>query len=192
MEMRHISGKDLARKAAITPTALSQILTGRSQPRRSTYDRLIEALNPGALFDTLSKEDLDRLVRPLGLLVVPSKSRSIREAKAEFEHEIAGLLLGMGLKFERADKISPFDLLLSTKPYVGITIAYPVIENWPSMLGELILGMSTVHSLEAVVVVAPRFTVKERESSEMVSKHGILLSTPADLRTTLGELGIKV
>jgi hypothetical protein len=189
MLRRGMKAKALAAKVGISQASMSHILTSRSIPRSSTYKRILAGLAP-------TSQELAALNQTTNLgqapqLQNPSENRrtsKLGEGRALLSHSVSSIFVDLGIRFQQGPASKAFDFLLSTKPGIGVLIAFPSVENWSQMFGQALIERESLPSVKFVVVVCGFVDPVVAEYEPVFRKHGVYVAYEPSLRQTLVSL----
>lgn len=168
---------EIARKAGISRPSLYDLLKGKSLPRQSTLERLIEIIQPSARQVEFlhSSHQIERLRGTRSHRMIHLKD------KQHFVRSLSDLLLAKGHEIARSPKNHEIDLVLrkDSKKRIPIIADLQLLDSTQA-LGNILFAMHELSTTQGVICVASLKGLS-RTIRSVFGKHGVKIITPKSL-----------
>ena len=168
---------EIARKAGISRPSLYDLLKGKSLPRESTLERLIEVIQPPARQVEFlhSSHQIERLRSTRSHRMIHLRD------KQHFVRILSDLLLAKGHEIARSPKNHEIDLVLR----IDSTKRIPIIADLRLLdstqtLGDILFAMHELSTTQGFICVSSLKGLS-RSIPSLFSKYGVKIITPKAL-----------
>ena len=168
---------EIARRVGISRTSLYDLLNGKSLPKKSTFNRLIEVLQP-----IYKESESLRTDYEIELLRGNRNHRMLNwRKKQQFVGELADQLLAKGHEIARSPKTVEVDLVLRLEGNRRIPIlAQSYLLDPSQVLGTILFAMHSISSDKGFVCIASLKGLN-RSIVSLFNAYGVRIFTPKSL-----------